>query len=284
MDSRTGGRLAAADLVVALPFALAAEGGTAAAEPGRDPVVSLSTSPQRLDLLPRPCLPAVLTVRFDGRSTEPIYPTAVVGAEPPLRVSDEILSTYVPPDRPATAPLAVVVPADTPPGDYAVSLRLDRQRLSVPVHVSAEAEDPHRNLALGQATTASSTGGTLDPCGVVDGNRSYTLLGYDRPATAWADATPGAFPDQLETRLAKPAPVGRVDLHTHADARFALKDWDVQALTDAGWQTVAQVRGHTAGRYSSTFPAVTASAVRVVMLATNGYAYSTVTELEFYGP
>lgn len=280
---RTRRRLAAV-LVLAPLVAVAAGGQTATAKPGspKDPVVTLSTSPQRLDLLPRPCLPTLLTVEFHSQSTQPAYPTAFIRSTPPLRVSDEIVSTYVPPDYPATVPVQVFVPADTPPGEYPIQLQAGRERVTVPVVVSAEADDPNRNLALGQETTASSTGGTLDPCGVVDGNYTYTLLGYNRPATAWADATPSQWPDQLQTTLAKPTQIGRVDLYTHADRRFSLKDWDVQALTDAGWQTVAQVRGHTAGRFSSTFAPVTASAVRIDMLATNGYAYSTVTELEIY--
>jgi hypothetical protein len=288
-DTTARRRVAAALLVVALlvvaPLvAVASSGRTATAGAGgqQAPSVGISASPQRLELLPRPCLPAPLTVEFHNRSAKPAYATAFIRAAAPLRVSDKVVTTYVPADYDATAPLQVSVPGDTPPGEYLIHLEVERQRATVPVVVSEPPNDPHRNLALGQETTASSTGGVLDPCGAVDGNHTYTLLGYNRPATAWADATPNEVPDQVHTALATPALVGRVDLYTHADRRFALRDWDVQALTDAGWQTVAQVRGHTAGRYSSSFPPVTASAVRINMLATNGYAFSTLVELEVY--
>ncbi|MCW3838973.1 discoidin domain-containing protein [Micromonospora yasonensis] len=282
MTTRRG--VAAAVLVVAPLVAVASSGQitTAKAETRKDPTVTISASPQRLDLLPRPCIPALLTVGFHHQSGQPTYTSAFIRSTAPVRVSDEVVTTYVPPDYAATAPVEVRVPGDTPPGEYPIYLEAGRERVTVPVVVSAEPDDPNRNLALGQATIASSTGGVLDPCGAVDGNHTYTLLGYNRPATAWADATPSEFPDQVQTTLAKPAQIGRVDLYTHADRRFALRDWDVQALTDGGWQTVAQVRGHTAGRYSSRFAPVTASAVRINMLATNGYAYSTLVELEIY--
>ncbi|GAA3941602.1 hypothetical protein GCM10023085_24050 [Actinomadura viridis] len=284
-DTTTMRRVAAALLVAAPLVAVASSGqfATADAAGRKAPPVGLSASPQRLDLLPRPCMPTLLTVEFHNRTTEPTYATAFIRASAPLRVSDKAVTTYVPADYDATAPVQVSVPGDTPPGEYLIHLNAERERTTVPVVVSAPPDDPGRNLALGQETTASSVGGLLDPCGAVDGNRTYTLLGYNRPATAWADATPNEFPDRLQTTLAAPAKVGRVDLHTHADKRFALRDWDVQALTGAGWQTVAQVRGHTAGRYSSSFTPITASAVRINMLATNGYAFSTIVELEVYG-
>ncbi|MFF5263787.1 discoidin domain-containing protein [Actinomadura viridis] len=283
-DTTTRRRVAAALLVVAPLVTVASSGqaATADAEGRKAPPVGISASPQRLDLLPRPCLPALLNVEFHNRTAEPTYATAFVRAPAPLRVSDKTVTTYVPPDYDATAPVRVSVPGDTPPGDYLIHLGVERERATVPVVVSAAPDDPGRNLALGQETTSSSLGGLLDPCGAVDGDRTYTTLGYNRPATAWADATPNEFPDQVQTTLAGPARIGRVDLYTHAERRFALRDWDVQALTDAGWQTVAQVRGHTAGRHSSSFTPVTASAVRVNMLATNGYAYSTLVELEVY--
>ncbi|MFG3702628.1 discoidin domain-containing protein [Micromonospora sp. NPDC047620] len=283
-STNTRRRVAAAVLVVAPLVAVTSSGqiATARTETQREPNVAISASPQRLDLLPRPCIPTLLTVGFHNRSGQSAYATAFIRTMSPVRVSDEVVTTYVPPDYAATAPVEVRVPGDTPPGEYPIHLDAGRKRVTVPVVVSAEPDDPNRNLALGQETTASSTGGVLDPCGAVDGNRTYTLLGYNRPATAWADATPSGFPDQVQTTLAKPAQIGRVDLYTHADRRFALRDWDVQALTEAGWQTVAQVRGHTAGRYSSSFTPVTASAVRINMLATNGYAYSTLVELEIY--
>ncbi|MEV5764872.1 discoidin domain-containing protein [Micromonospora sp. NPDC052213] len=284
VDTTSKKRFGVALLVVAPLVAVmsGSQGTNARAGGQKEPAVSISASPQRLDLLPHPCLPTLLMVGFHNQSGEPTYATAFVRATTPLRVSDTVIPTYVPPDYDATAPVEVTVPRDIPPGEYPILLEAGRQRVTVPVVVSEPPNDPGRNFALGQETTATSTGGTLSPCGAVDGNHTYTLLGYNRPATAWADATPGEFPDQVQVTIRKPETIGRVDLFTHADRRFSLKDWDVQALTDAGWQTVAQVRGHTAGRYSSSFPPVTASAVRINMLATNGYAYSTLVELEVY--
>lgn len=276
-------KAAAAALLVAVPLAGIALYQHAGATPaGQAPGSTLTVEPQQLDLLSRPCLPATLTVGLHHPSAGPSYSTVFIRPDAPLQVSREVITTYVPADHDVTVPVQVLVPRQTPPGEYTVRLEAGRERLAVPVLVSKPPDDPARNLALGQETTASSTNGVLAPCGVVDGNRTYTVEGYHRPATAWADATPGEFPDQIETTLAEPARIGRVDMYTHAQRQFALRDWDVQALTSAGWQTVAQVRGHSAGLFSARFEPVTATAVRIVMLATNGYAYSTVVELEVY--
>ncbi|MFE9693840.1 hypothetical protein [Micromonospora sp. NPDC005806] len=276
--------MAAALLAVVPLVAVNGSGQTAAAKDGGDKDgVVIAVSPQRLELLPRPCQPTALTVAFQNPSAEPAYATVTLRGDPPLRLSRDIMTTAVPTDRAATWPIDVSVPGDTQPGEYEIVLESGRQRISVPVVVLPEPADPGRNLAFGQEVTASSTFPRLSPpCGPVDGDYTYTFVGYHRPATAWADDTPGQFPDQMEVRLAGPTQVGRVDLFTDPQQRFALRDWDVEVLTGAGWQTVAQVRGHTSGRGSSSFPAVTASAVRVTMLATNGYGYSIVNELEVY--
>lgn len=283
-DTSTRRRVTAALLVVAPLLAVTASSQTAAADDGgeEDPIV-ISASPQRLELLPRPCQPTALTVAFQNPSAEPAPATVTIHGDAPLRLSRDILTTIVPTDRAATWPIDVSVPGDTQPGEYEIVLESGHQRLSVPVVVLPPPADPDRNLAFGQQVTASSTFPRLaPPCGLVDGDYTYTFVGYHRPATAWADDTPGQFPDQVEVLLAAPTQIGRVDLFTDPQTRFALKDWDVQALTEAGWHTVAQVRGHTSGRYSSSFTPVTASAVRINVLATNGYGYSIITELEVY--
>jgi hypothetical protein len=282
-DKTTRRCVAAAVLVVAPLVTVAPSGQTATANAeGQEPDVTISASPQRLDLRLRPCIPTWLSIGFQNRSAEPAYATVTVRPDAPLLVSRQKVTTFVPTDYAPTMPVELFVPADTPPGEYEIALESGRERVSVPVVVSVEPDDPNRNLALGQETTASPTHNLLSPCGAVDGNYTYTLVGYHRQATAWADGTPAHWPDHLETRLAEPMQVGRVVVQTDAQQRFAIKDWDVQVLTSAGWQTVDQVRGHTFGRYTSSFTPVAASAVRINVLATNGYTHSIVIELEIY--
>lgn len=243
----------------------------------------ITAGPQRLDVAPGLCAPSTVQVGVRSLSGEAAYPTVRVVAPEPVRLSRADFTTYVPAEYPASTPVDVVVPGDTPAGEYDLSVRSGASRLTIPVTVTERPSGPDANLARGQETTASTVGNLTTACGVVDGNHTYTLEGYNRPPTAWADGSPGVFPDRLETRLARPAPVGRVDVHTHPEARFALRDWDVALHTEAGWTTVASVRGHTAGGATSTFPAVRADAVRITALATNGYAYAIVTEVEVYG-
>lgn len=280
----TTGRRAAGALLAVMPLvAVTGSAQTAAANGSKKDPVVIAASPQPLELLPRPCHPAALDVAFQNSSGEPAYVTVTIRGDSPLRLSRNILTTFVPADGAATWPIEVSVPGDTPPGEHEIVLESGRQRVSVPVVVLPLPDPPNGNLAYGQQVTASSTFPRLEPsCGPVDGDYTYTFVGYHRPPTAWADDTPGQFPDQMEVQLAESTQVGRVDLFTDTQQRFALKDWDVQVLTDAGWQTVAQVRGHTFGRGSVSFTPVTASAVRINMLATNGYGYSIVTELEVY--
>lgn len=284
--------LVAALLVVAAPGGRADEGE----DQGRQetPVV-LSVTPDRLEVLRRPCLPTTLTVKFHNPSPHATFATALVRPDSPLRLYEgygdpvssttetrDVISTYVPTDYDVDVPIGVYVPADAPTGEYELLVEAGRQRISVPVVVADPPNEPNPNLALGQETIASSTHSLFSPCGIVDGKHTYAGQGYQNAPTSWADATPGVFPDQLETRLAGPARIGRVDLYTHSESQFAIKDWDVQVLTSAGWQTVAQVRGQSSGLFSARFEPVTASAVRITILATNGYAYSTVVELEVY--
>ncbi|MFD8559605.1 discoidin domain-containing protein [Streptosporangium canum] len=90
----------------------------------------------------------------------------------------------------------------------------------------------------------------------------------------------------LDIALGEPRQISRVDLHTLDTERYpassvGLRDWDVQARVDGQWRTVAQVRGNTAGMARSDFAPVTADAVRVSALASNGANdYTRIIEIE----
>jgi hypothetical protein len=77
-----------------------------------------------------------------------------------------------------------------------------------------------------------------------------------------------------------------VDLYTldterYPASRYGVRDWDVQAQVSGQWQTVARVRGNTAGNARSDFAPVTADAVRIVALASNGANdYTRIIEVE----
>lgn len=143
-------------------------------------------------------------------------------------------------------------------------------------------------MALAQEVVASSTvdPAVYPPCTVVDGNRDSADW---RSGNGWNDGTAREWPDTLEVRFGGVREIDRVDLYTldsaaYPAAQWGLRDWDVEAMVDGTWQTVAQVRGNTAGMVRSTFDPVPATALRIVALGSNSGDYSRIVELEAFGP
>lgn len=150
--------------------------------------------------------------------------------------------------------------------------------------VAVDALD-NSNIALDSTVTASSTNSRFSPAAVADGARDSAR--WDK-GDGWNDDTLGQFPDWIRLTLPCAQPVGRVDVHTLDSAQFpasrlGVRDYDVQVLVDGGWQTVDQVRGNTRGSVTSTFPAVVATDVRVLVLASNDGGHSRLMEVEVYG-
>jgi hypothetical protein len=155
--------------------------------------------------------------------------------------------------------------------------------------VAVEDLDNGGNLAFRRPVTASSqhTGANYPACSIVDGDRS---AGSWAGGNGWNDATYKTWPDSVDIDLGGPKQVARLDLYTLDTERYpaslaGLRDWDVQARVGGAWQTVARVRGNTAGVRRSEFQPVTADAVRIVTLASNGAGdFSRIIEAEVYGP
>jgi hypothetical protein len=281
----------------ALPFAalavLVAAGATPAAAgpgkgPGRPPAIELSASPERVEVVGLPCLPSELTVSMTNVGTTDTYADATLTADAPLALSRNVFSSWLPaadPDIPASARVEVRAPRDATPGTYEIDFAAGKEHLSVPVEVlPLPSKAAGENLALGEQATASSTHGNFSVCGAVDGDNDSENWST---STGWNDATRSVFPDTYDVRLAEPTDISRVELHSLDSARYpaatnALKDWDVQVLTDGQWLTADQVRGNVEGHVTSTFPPLHADAVRIVALASNDAAYSRIVELEVY--
>jgi hypothetical protein len=260
---------------------------TAATAEARKPTsVTLSATPDRLEIFPLPCLTGTIEAAMTNEGDEPVYADAFIAAEQPLQASRTMFSSYLPVGYTAVAPIEVRAPREAAAGDYELRLESGREALDVAVTVL---EPPPKgagdNLAFGEQASASSTHGNFDVCGGVDGNADSEAWDV---RTGWNDATRSQFPDTYEVALAGPALVDRVELYTLDSARwpaarFGLRDWDVLVLTGGEWRTVAHVRGNTSGHVTTTFDAVTAEAVRIVALGSNDGAYSRIVELEVYG-
>jgi hypothetical protein len=254
------------------------------------PHVTLSATPELLEVVGLPCLPGTLTVGMANAGDEAVFADALVDAEEPLETNRGVFSSYVPAGATVTAPVRVTTPRDTPPGEYDITLDAGRDELLVPVTVRPlPPPGPGTNLLLGEQAFASSTNGSFHVCGAVDGNRNHDQWNSPDRArtTGWNDGTSGVFLDTYGVRFPAPAMVDRIDVITldsaqYPAARYGLRDWDVQVQVGGQWQTVAQVRGNTTGTASSTFTPVEAEAIQIVALASNDGAYSRILELEAF--
>ncbi|MDX3852769.1 discoidin domain-containing protein [Streptomyces sp. AK02-01A] len=256
-----------------------------AARPAASPL-TLATDVGQVTVNPVPCANQGFQLRFGNAGREDVYADAFISAPEPLRLSRSLVSSYLPAGYTLKVAIAVSAPRDTPPGRYTITVTTGDQRLSLPVDVEPAPVDDTGDLARYVEVSASSENLPNYPaCGAVDGDRDSTHWGS---TTGWNDSTKGSFPDWLRVTFDKPETVGRVDLYTLDSAkypadRYGLRDWDVQALVGDDWKTVARVRGNLAGKVSSVFSPLTASAVRVVTQSSNeGVTYSRVVELEVY--
>ncbi|MFB4276737.1 MULTISPECIES: discoidin domain-containing protein [unclassified Nonomuraea] len=233
-----------------------------------------------------PACPAKIEIGMRSDAKKPQYATMNVEIDPPLTASRSMLTSYLPPGYELGAKLLVAVPPGATEGEYGLRLRTPARTLSVPVEVvPVDRLDNGGNFALRRPVTASSqhVNANYPPCSIADGDRSSN--GW-AGGNGWNDATGRAWPDTVAIALGGTRQVSRVDLYTldterYPAATFGLRDWDVQAQVGGQWQTVAQVRGNTAGNARSDFAPVGADAVRIVALASNGANdYTRIIEVE----
>lgn len=260
--------------------------GPAAADLPVQRGLTIATDVAQVAVTPVPCAKQGFELRFGNTGTTAVYADAFLDAAAPLTLSRKLVSSYLPPGYTLKVPIAVNAPRGTAPGNYTIEIKAGDQKLSLPVQVGEPPTDNSGNLARFVPVSASSEHLPVYPaCGAVDGDRDSE---HWAKTTGWNDATKGYFPDWLQVTFDQPQSVGRVDLYTldskqYPAAKYGLKDWDVQAKVGDAWQTVAEVRGNAVGLKSSTFTPVTATAVRILALASNeGLTYSRVVELEVY--
>lgn len=145
------------------------------------------------------------------------------------------------------------------------------------------------NLAKLATASASSTHSKFSVASVNDGSiagqSDYAIW---NAGNGWNDANKSVWPDTLtltwnDPVTLKQATVYTVDNATNPAKTYGLRDYDVQALVDGSWTTLAQVRGSTQGTVVSDFPAVTTSALRLLVTDSNDHGYSRVVEFQARG-
>ncbi|MEV6901234.1 hypothetical protein [Amycolatopsis sp. NPDC051372] len=271
--------VAAGAVVFGVALATAAQSSPATS------ALALSATPGQIQVVGLPCLPSALTVGMTNNGSGPMYADMELSAPRPLALDRRVFSSWLPVGQPVSVRVGVTVPRSARPGHYTLGLSSDRARLSVPVDVlPLPPKGPGDNLLLGEQATPSSTNGSFSPCGAVDGDADGD---HWSTTTGWNDGTKSAFPDNYAVTLPAPSAVGRVvtdtlDSTKYPAAKYGLRDFDVQAHVAGAWVTVASVRGNTSGSVTSTFPAVQADGVQIVVLDSNDHAYSRIVELEAY--
>ncbi|AOS64092.1 discoidin domain-containing protein [Actinoalloteichus hymeniacidonis] len=250
--------------------------------------IALTATPGRVQVVGLECLPTPVDIGMTNTGTTGRDVEAELTAAEPIDLGRRTISSWLPgrqPGHTVRTPLWLTVPRDAEPGDYDVTVRVDRTRLTVPVEILPLPDmDKGDNLALGEAAAASSTREGFRACGAVDGDTDSTSW---RIGTGWTDGTRGEFPDDYTVTLPGPTSIGRVTLYTldterRPAADVGLRDWDVLVRIDGEWTTVAEVRGNERRRVDSRFDTVRGDAVRIVALDSNDHANSRIVELEVY--
>ena len=237
--------------------------------------VVVLTAPRTVGVAPGQTVPAAVTVRRFGGGSGPVTVTAAVDGG--LSVSPATTTVTVGRNGSVGVPVRVTAPADARiPSSATLTVGAGDLRATASVSVA-----PATRFGT---VTASSTHAGYPAESVIDGDAAS-----DRWAAGngWNDDTINAFPDTLQVALAAPARIGRVDVDTldsaqYPAARYGLRDADVQVLADGRWRTVGQIRDNEAGHMSVSFDAVTATAVRLSITASNSGDYSRVVELTAY--
>ncbi|MDN3358976.1 glycosyl hydrolase [Actinomadura sp. DC4] len=267
-DSRPSGLLGPVTLRPSVRSAVALRSA------GPQGVVAL-TVPRTVGVAPGQTVTAAVTVRRFGGGSGPVTVTAAVDGG--LSVSPATTAVTVGRNGSVGVPLRVTAPDGARiPSTVTLTAGAGDLREAIPVTVA-----PATRFGT---VTASSTHPGYPAESVIDGD-----AGSDRWAAGngWNDDTIDAFPDTLQVALAAPARIGRVDVDTldsaqYPAARYGLRDADVQALVDGRWRTAGRIRGNEAGHMSVSFDAVTATAVRLSVTASNSGDYSRVVELTAY--
>jgi alpha-L-rhamnosidase len=193
----------------------------------------------------------------------------------------------------ASAPGQVSVPAHGS-ATVPVSITTDQSSssgtvtLDVAGRSAAAAVEATDDVARLATMTASSTHSGWDPARTNDGDTSgqsdYSVW---NAGGGWNDGTSKAWPDTLTATWSTPQTLARATVYTvdsthNPAATYGLRDYDVQALVDGSWTTLASVRANTEGTVESRFPAVTTTGLRLVITDSNDHTYSRVVELAAY--
>lgn len=184
-------------------------------------------------------------------------------------------AVVVPADGTATVPVKVSGGDDLTAGT--VTLTADG--------LSSTASVQHVDDWVRLATmSASSSFAGHTPSTANDGITDSTLWDSNQ---GWNDNSISTWPDTLTATWDQPVTLSSAVVYTlgsskYPSATFGIRDYEVQALVNGQWQTVATVSGNTAGTITTSFAPVTTTALRLSITDSNDHAYSRVIEFEAF--
>ena len=158
----------------------------------------------------------------------------------------------------------------------------------------------HAAQAAGGVALASSVySAPYAAAGVNNGDRRGIGWGSGSAGAGWNDATSGSWPDSVQVNFSASKSITEINVFTLQDAytapqeptetmtftQWGITAFEVQTWNGAAWVTVPGGSVTSSNRVwrKFTFPAITTSAVRVLVHAGVG-GYSRITELEAWGP
>ena len=147
----------------------------------------------------------------------------------------------------------------------------------------------------GSVTASSSYSGSYPASATIDGDR----IGAWGNGGGWNDATYGTWPDSLQVSFSGSKSISEIDVFTLQDnfgapqtptesmtfSQYGITAFDLQYWTGTAWATVpgGSITSNNHVWTKVNFPAVTASAIRVIVYGSLA-SYSRITEIEAWGP
>ncbi|WP_018974452.1 IPT/TIG domain-containing protein [Rudaea cellulosilytica] len=186
--------------------------------------------------------------------------------------------------RATTTELDVWVPSQATTGQVVITNQYGQSNAS-PV-------DNYAATWAGATASASSTvNANFSSDTVIDGDIAGGAWGH---GGGWNDATAYAFPDWIQVNFSAAKRINDVIVYTLGDnypsgidptdqttfANYGATAFDVQALQDSTWVTVASVTGNNRVKRRVVFMPVTTTAIRVVVNGSVDSQYSRLVEVE----
>lgn len=208
-----------------------------------------------------------MLARLTNRTAEPQQRTVTATAAAPLAVTVEDAELIVPAGQAGGLPLRVTADAETPPGEYEITVHIGDQEYRVPVTVPQDCVEP--------PAVATSWHVGNEPERAVDGD-AYTFWHSE-----WSPPNP--LPQSITVSLGEARQVQTLHYQPRQDGNLngTILDYTISVSVDGRtFTTVAEgTWPANALTKTATFPATEARYVRVTATRASGGSYASAAEI-----